>query len=167
MPLQASLQQKTYYLDTPQLKVYSVPALNLLVVQANGVVPSAIYRQGLTLATRVAIKEQFHFWLVNNREGGIITPADQIWATEVHAPLLAKESAIRKMAFIEPKDLHSKLILEDMMNKAREVYPFEMQFFDDILSACSWFADTGATEFRTSTTPNNDAAESNSDSSRD
>ncbi|WP_162051849.1 hypothetical protein [Pontibacter pamirensis] len=142
-------QEITVYLDTPELKVYTNTSLKLLVIQASGVVPSAIYRHGLSLATEVAIEKQLLFWLVNNRESGIITTADQIWANEVSAPLLAKDSFIRKMAFIEPKDLHSKIILEDMMDKARDVFPFEMQFFGDVPSAHAWFLDTGATEFRT------------------
>lgn len=149
MPLQATLQQKIFHLDTPELKVYSVPALRLMVVQAGGIVPSAVYRHGLSLATQIAVKEKFLFWLVNNREGGVITPEDQIWATEVNAPQLAKESAIRKMALIEPKDMHSKLILEDMMDKTNDIFPFEMQFFDDVLSACAWFQDAAATDFET------------------
>ncbi|RDV16225.1 hypothetical protein DXT99_06025 [Pontibacter diazotrophicus] len=142
-------QETTVYLDTPELKVYSNTSLKFIVLQASGVVPSDIYRQGLSLATEIAIKEQLLFWLVNNREGGIITPADQIWANEVSAPLLAKGSCIRKMAIIEPKDLHSKIILEDMMDKARDVFPFEMQFFGDVPSAHAWFLDTEATVFRT------------------
>ncbi|MFD2999592.1 hypothetical protein ACFS7Z_04405 [Pontibacter toksunensis] len=139
----------TLYLDTPALKVYADESLQLIVIQANGTVPTATYRHGLSLATEIAIERKFPFWLVNNREGGIITPEDQIWATEVNAPRLAEESAIRKMALIEPKDLHSKLILEDLMDNVRDIYPFEMQFFEDVPSAHAWFRDTEATVFRT------------------
>lgn len=139
----------TVYLDTPELKVYSNTSLKLIVLQASGIVPTTVYRRGLSLATEIAIKEQYFFWLVNNLEGGIITPEDQIWATEVNAPQLAKESAIRKMAFIEPKDLHSKLILEDMMDNVGGLFPFEMQFFGDLVSAHAWFRDKEATVFRT------------------
>ena len=146
------------YFNTPELKVFSDPALQLVVVQSRGAIPSAVYRRGLSIATAIALKEQSLFWLVNNLEGGIIAPEDQIWATEVNAPKLAKESAIRKMAFIEPKDLHSKLILEDMMDNVKDIYHFEMQFFEDIESAKAWFWDTEATEFRT-TPPSNSSAE--------
>lgn len=142
-------QEITVHLDTPELKVYTNTSLKIIALQASGIVPSAVYRHGLSLATEVAIKEQLHFWLVDNLEGGIITPEDQIWATEVNAPQLAKESSIRKMALIEPKDLHSKLILEDMMDNVKNVYSFEMQFFGDLASAHAWFQDTGATVFRT------------------
>lgn len=142
-------QEITVYLDTPELKVSANPFLKLIIIQACGVVPTDIYRHGLSLATEIAIKEELLYWLVNNRESGIITTEDQIWASEVNAPLLAKESSIRKMAFIEPKDLHSKIILEDMMDKARGIFPFEMQFLEDVASAHSWFLDTEATFFRT------------------
>ncbi|GAB3532262.1 hypothetical protein GCM10027443_15770 [Pontibacter brevis] len=142
-------QEVTVYLDTPELKIYTNSSLKLLVIQASGIVPSEIYRHGLSLATKIAIEEKLSFWLVNNKEGGIITPADQIWATEVNAPQLATESSIRKMAFVEPMDFHSKIILEDMMDKVKNVFPFEMQFFDDVAGAHSWFQDNQATVFRT------------------
>lgn len=137
------------HLNTPELKIYSDSSLHLLVIQACGTIPTDIYRHGLSLATSIAIEEKSLFWLVNNLEGGVVSPADQIWATEVNAPQLGEESSIRKMAFIEPKDLHSKIILENMMDKAREFFPFEMQFFEDVPSAHAWFRDTEATEFAT------------------
>jgi hypothetical protein len=149
----------TYHLDTPELKVYSDPSLQLMIIQAFGLVPTDVYRHGLSLATRIAIEEQYLFWLVNNREGGIISPTDQIWATEVNAPLLAQDSCIRKMAFIEPGDLHSKFILEDMMNKVSDIYPFGMQFFDEVSNAYSWFLDTEVTPFGTSAPPSSFDAE--------
>jgi hypothetical protein len=158
MPLQIMQHQMILHLDTPELKLYSDPTLQLMVVQACGFVPTDVYRYGLSLATSIAIEKQYVFWLVNNREGGIISPADQIWATEVNAPLLAKESCIRKMAFIEPKDLHSKFILEDMMNKVSGTYPFEMQFFDEVSNAHAWFLDTEVTAFGTSATSYSETA---------
>lgn len=138
-------QEITFHLDAPELKVYSNALLKLMVIQACGVVPTEVYRCGLSLATEVALEEQIFFWLVNNREGGIITPSDQIWANEVNAPLLAKAPFLKKMAFIEPKDVHSKIILEDLMDKARDIFPFEMQFFEDVPAAYSWFLDNAAT----------------------
>lgn len=147
--MQTKQQQTTVYLDTPELKVYTDLFLNVVVIQGHGVVSSTVYRHGLSLAAKIAIREQLLYWMVNNRDGGIITPEDQIWTSDVVAPQLASESCIRKMAFIEPKDCHSKIILEDMMNKARDIFPFEMQFFEDTLNARSWFMDTQATAFIT------------------
>ena len=155
---QRATQQMIHHTKTPELKVYSDPSLQLMVVQASGIVPSAVYRHGLSLATEIAIKEKSLFWLVNNLEGGIITSEDQVWATEVNAPILATKSSIRKMAFIEPRDLYSKFILEDMMNIARNIFSFEMQFFEDVPSALAWFRDTVATEFNNSS-PKQTAAE--------
>ncbi|PRY07373.1 hypothetical protein CLV24_12322 [Pontibacter ummariensis] len=145
MPL-SGLRQDIIY-STPELLVCVYPSLQLLVIQANGFVPSAVYREGLTRATDTAIEQRLLYWLVNNKAGGIITPADQIWANEEHAPYLGSHSCIRKMAFIEPGDLHSKLILEDMMDKARDIYPFAMQFFEEVQDALEWFTDTSSISF--------------------
>ncbi|TPE44491.1 hypothetical protein [Pontibacter mangrovi] len=132
---------RTIIFNEPELLIYTDPANQVLVVQANGVVPSHTYRQGMQLATDEAINKRYTFWLINNRAGGIITPNDQIWANEVTVPQLAAQSCITKMAIIEPEDLLSHIILEGMMDKARESVPFEMQFFERVENAYEWFRD--------------------------
>ncbi|MCX2741103.1 STAS/SEC14 domain-containing protein [Pontibacter anaerobius] len=133
---------KVILLSEPKLMIYTEPEHQLMVVQANGEVPSATYRSGLQLATDEAIEKGLQYWLVNNKAGGIITPADQNWANEVIAPLLAHKSRIRKMALIEPEDVVSHLILESMMDSARSIFPFEMQFFGKVEDAYEWFRDS-------------------------
>ncbi|GAB3811125.1 hypothetical protein GCM10028895_00990 [Pontibacter rugosus] len=49
------------------------------------------------------------------------------------------------MAFIEPEDIYSKIILEDLMDRAREMFLFEMQFFKEVKNAYTWFRDSSAT----------------------
>ncbi len=129
-------------LNEPELLIYMVPEQQLMVVQANGVVPSATYRKGLQTATDEAIERRLKYWLINNKAGGIVTPADQIWANEVNAPQLAYQSAIVKMAIIEPEDVLSQLILEGMMDEGRNIFPFEMQFFEKVEDAYVWFRDS-------------------------
>ncbi|GHA79031.1 hypothetical protein [Pontibacter akesuensis] len=96
-------------------------------------------------AVEVAIQKQLPYWLVDNKEGGIITTEDQIWAGEVLVPRIAYESSVRKMALVEPVDVHSKLILEDMMDKAQSIFDFEMQFFQEKEIAYIWFKDSLST----------------------
>ncbi|ARS34452.1 hypothetical protein CA264_02780 [Pontibacter actiniarum] len=133
-------QQAIY--RAPKLNVYVTPALRVLTIQPKGNVPSAIYRAGMTAAAETAINSKLLHWLVNAKAGGIVTPADQIWTSDVIAPRLAAASCVRKMAFVEPDDLHTKLILEDMMNKASDLFSFEMQFFAHAQDALVWFTDT-------------------------
>ncbi|OKL38437.1 hypothetical protein [Pontibacter flavimaris] len=128
--------------NEPELLIYMVPKHQLMVVQANGVVPSATYRQGLQAATDAAIEGRLKYWLINNRAGGIISPDDQNWANEVIAPQLAYKTAIAKMAIIEPEDVLSHLILEGMMDEGRNIFPFQMQFFEKIEDAYVWFGDS-------------------------
>ena len=61
MLLPIPAQQLAFHFDAPELKVYSDTSLKLMVLQACGVVPTEIYRYGLSLATEIAIKEQFCF----------------------------------------------------------------------------------------------------------
>ena len=136
------LEPKLILYNTPRLLIYTVPNDQLMVVQANGQVPSNVYRQGLQLATDEAISKQLKFWLINNKAGGVISPEDQDWANEVTVPQLAQRSAIIKMAVIEPDDTLSHIILESMMDQARDIAPFEMQFFEKIEDAYQWFKDT-------------------------
>lgn len=138
----AMAESRVILFDEPEFMIYIEPELQLIVLQANGVVPSAKYRKGLQLATDKAIEKRLKYWLVNNKAGGVITPADQDWANEVNVPQLAYKSSIIKMAFIEPEDVLSQLILEGMMDKAKDIFPFEMQFFDDITHAYEWFKDS-------------------------
>ncbi|MFD2515272.1 hypothetical protein ACFSRY_15475 [Pontibacter locisalis] len=140
MPLKG-LQQITQF-HSPKLTIIEVPLLQLVVVQAYGEVPSRMYRQGLQIAVATAAEKKLKYWLVNNKKGGIITPADQIWSNEVIAPRIAHETSIRKMAFIEPEDVLSAVILENMMDEAKDIFPFEMQFFGCLDSAISWFRDS-------------------------
>jgi hypothetical protein len=78
---------------------------------------------------------------VNNEISGIISTEDQIWTNEVIAPKIVTETKISKMAFIQPEDIYSIIILEDLMNNAKEVFPFEMMFFDKRDDAIQWFID--------------------------
>lgn len=137
------LEPKLIIYSAPRLLIYTVPSDQLMVVQANGQVPSAVYRQGMQLATEEAISKQLKFWLINNKAGGVISPEDQNWANEVTVPQLAQNSTIIKMAVIEPEDILSHIILENMMDQARDVAPFEMQFFEEIEDAYQWFKDAG------------------------
>ncbi|WP_276497309.1 hypothetical protein [Pontibacter litorisediminis] len=134
---------KAKLFNEPELVIYTEPEHQLMVVQANGVVPSGVYRRGMRIAIDEAINKQLKYWLVNNKAGGIISPADQIWANEVVMPQLAHKSALVKMALIEPADVLSQLILEGMMDEARHITPFEMQFFDRLKDAYMWFRETG------------------------
>ncbi|SFU96823.1 hypothetical protein SAMN04487941_3746 [Pontibacter akesuensis] len=133
------------HFNTPSLTIYEDTAAKLIVVNAHGVVPSAVYRKGMDTAVEVAIQKQLPYWLVDNKEGGIITTEDQIWAGEVLVPRIAYESSVRKMALVEPVDVHSKLILEDMMDKAQSIFDFEMQFFQEKEIAYIWFKDSLST----------------------
>ncbi|MDX5480736.1 MAG: STAS/SEC14 domain-containing protein [Hymenobacteraceae bacterium] len=133
--------QRITYFDTPDLSVHVDLSRKLMVVQGKGMVSSTNYRKGLSLAIELAKKEQLLFWLVNNRLGGIISTEDQMWACEVANPKIAHETQIIKMALIEPADTFSKLILEDLVNKAWELFPFEMQFFEREQDALAWFED--------------------------
>jgi hypothetical protein len=135
-------EPKVVLYSKPELMIYTEPEHQLMVVQANGVVPSTIYRQGMQLATEEAISKQLKYWLVNNKAGGIISPADQIWANEVTVPELSAKSAITKMALIQPADTLSQIILEGMMDEAQAIVPFEMQFFEKLEDAYAWFKDT-------------------------
>ncbi|AKD03884.1 hypothetical protein POKO110462_03155 [Pontibacter korlensis] len=132
-------------IDEPEFLIFVRPTEQLMVVQAKGVVPSRIYRKGLSAAIETAIEMQLKFWLVNNKAGGIISTEDQIWATEITVPRLASASRLKKMAFIVPDDVLSKLILENLMDLSRPIYPFEMQFFDRLEDAYRWFRDTEKT----------------------
>ncbi|WP_299759332.1 hypothetical protein [uncultured Pontibacter sp.] len=132
-------EAKVILFREPQLTICIEPNNRVIVVQANGEVPSAMYREGMELATEQAIERRLKYWLVNNKAGGIITPQDQIWANEVMIPQLAYKSEIVKMALIEPADTLSQLILEGMMDKARDITPFEMQFFEKLEDAYVWF----------------------------
>ena len=127
--------------NAPSFSIYTEAERHLIVLQAVGTVPSKTYHEGLLLATEAAIHQRLLYWLVNNQESGIISTEDQIWANEVIAPRLATESFLRKMAFIEPADTLSRLILENMMDKARDLFPFEMQFFEKEEDALEWFKD--------------------------
>ncbi|WP_439883401.1 hypothetical protein ACSX1A_09530 [Pontibacter sp. MBLB2868] len=146
MPFKGTKQ--IIYFNTPELCIFEVPSLYLIVIQANGEVPTHIYREGLSMAAEVTIEKCLHFWLINNKVQGIISPADQIWTNEVIAPQLAHHSCIKKMAFIRPMDMLSLIILENIMDQARDIVPFEMQFFDHISNVINWFQDTSATHLQ-------------------
>ncbi|PTX21320.1 SpoIIAA-like protein [Pontibacter mucosus] len=132
---------KIVLLNTPSFYIYTEAEHHLIVLQAEGTVSSETYRKGLQLATETAINQRLLYWLVDNQKSGIISIEDQIWANEVIAPRLATESSLRKMAFLEPADTFSRLILENMMDKARDIIPFEMQFFEKEEDALEWFKD--------------------------
>lgn len=135
---------KIFLVKEPELKVFRDPERQLIVVQGSGRVPSGLYREGLQRAANTAVTEKLPNWLVNNRMGGIITIEDQIWTSDVIAPQLASESNLQKMGFIEPEDVLSKIILVDMMDRARDIFPFEMQFFEKLENAFNWFRDTAS-----------------------
>lgn len=126
----------------PEIEVVLFPRLSIIEIKAHGLVPSEVYRPTLMLAVDEAAKHKVHFWLINNEISGIISPEDQIFANEIIAPRIATETQIQKMACIQPKDFFSGVILEDMMNKAKDIFPFEMMFFDSRTDAVQWFLDS-------------------------
>lgn len=145
MPL-TGLEQIIHF-NSPELSICEVPSLQLLTIRAIGEVPTAVYRRGVRLAVEKTVEKRLRYWLVSNKLNGIISPADQIWTNEVVAPMLAKESFIDKIAFIKPDELLPAIIIESIMDQARDVVPFEMQFFDDARNGIKWLQDSTFTQF--------------------
>ena len=143
MPL-TGLEQIIHF-DTPELFICEVPLLQLMIIRATGEIPSSIYRRGVNIALENTIEKRLLYWLVSNKMNGIISPADQIWTNEVVAYRLAEEAFIRKMAFIKPQEMLPTIIIENIMDQARDIVTFEMQFFDDASNGLKWFQDSATT----------------------
>lgn len=126
----------------PEIVVLILPQLNMIEIKSEGLVPSDVYRQTVAQAVDEAAKHKLRFWLINNEVSGIIDPEDQIFSNEIIAPRIATETQIQKIACIKPKDFFSGVILENMMDKAKDIFPFRMMFFDNRKDAVRWFQDS-------------------------
>ncbi|QMU26974.1 hypothetical protein [Adhaeribacter radiodurans] len=127
------------------LKININPDISLLRLTWLQHPTSEVYRQGYRQAILIALEHKAKLWLTDSRKVQYLYMADQHWMYAKMRPLL-KGGKLRKFAIVlQPETLmmtDRQPIMDDPTQLIKPKQLFNLEFFLDMESACSWLQET-------------------------
>lgn len=123
--------------STPFLTVHFDPSTATLETEWLDFVNSDDLRAALDEALRLGRLYGVRGWIGNNKRMRTIRPADQDWMNQVWFPEFAK-LGVRRLAVVVSDDALNRMGIDNILQRASDLVPFDTQYFADAAEARRW-----------------------------
>ena len=138
-------EQETIHSDDRYARISLNKETGSITLQWKGYVPSEAYRRILDTGVQLALEHQVKFWLADLRQMGVILRDDERWTTSDFMPRMAK-AGLERLAILTSTDLFNQMSVDRIMDTSIPILPFQVAYFDDIVTARVWLQGKEAIE---------------------